>query len=102
MSTNTQKLRVIRSRTDHDLLILVQRELDRGFALVDVATSRNSPLHAQAQKAHDTATAVLHRISGLSQDDRVFLEARLNKLRSRLDRVPEYANVRPYPASFAS
>ena len=36
MSSNTQKLRVLRARTDHDLLVLIDRELDRGFALVDV------------------------------------------------------------------
>jgi hypothetical protein len=102
MSSNTQKLRVIRSRTDHDLLILVQRELDRGFALVDVATSRNSPLFAKAHKAHHTATAMFPRIFGLSQDDWLHVEARLKELRSRLDHVPAYANVRSYPASFAS
>jgi hypothetical protein len=33
MSDRTKKLVSIRHRTDHDLLILVSRELDRGFAL---------------------------------------------------------------------
>ncbi len=102
MSTNTQKLRVLRSRTDHDLLILVGKELDRGFALVDVAPTRNSPLFAQAVKAHGTATSMLPRISGLSQDERSRIEARLKELRSRLDQVPAYANLRSYPATFAS
>ena len=80
------------------MLVLVQRELDRGFALVDVATSRNSPLFAQAEKAITTATAMLR----ISQGDRVQIEARLKELRSRLDQMPAYANLRPYPASFAS
>ena len=102
MSTNTQRLRVIRSRTDHDLLILIERELDRGLALVDVAASRNSPLHTKAQKAHDTAAAMLPRIAGLHPQDRLRIEGRLHELRSRLDRVPAYANLRSYPASFAS
>jgi hypothetical protein len=84
------------------LLVLVSRDLDRGFALVDVATSRNSPLFAQAEKAIATATAMLPRISDVSQSDRVQIEARVNELRSRLDQIPVYANVRPYPASFAS
>jgi len=97
MSSNTQKLRVIRSRTDHDLLILVQRELDRGFTLVDLATSRNSPLFTQAHKTYQTAAMMLPEISGLSQDDRLHIEARLKELRSQLDRVPAYANVRSYP-----
>ena len=102
MSSNTQKLRVIRSRTDHDLLILVQRELDRGFALVDVVTSRKSPLFAKADKVYREATAMLPRISGLSQGDWLHIDSRLKELKSRLDHVPEYANVRAYPASFAS
>jgi hypothetical protein len=38
----------------------------------------------------------------LSQDDWLHVEARLKELRSRLDHVPAYANVRSYPASFAS
>jgi len=98
MSERTQKLVSIRRRTDHDLLVLVQRELDRGFALVDVATSRNSPLFAQADKAIATATAMLR----MSQGERVQIEARLKELRFRLDQIPAYANVRPYAASFAS
>lgn len=102
MASNTQKLRVIRSRTDHDLPILLERELDRGFALADVATSRNSPLFAKACQAHSTATAILPRISGLSQEEWLHIEARLAELRSRLGRVPAYANVRSYPVSFAS
>jgi len=51
MLSNTQKLRILRARTDHDLLVVVSRELDRGLALVDSATSRNSPVFAQAVKA---------------------------------------------------
>ena len=102
MSERTQKLVALRSRTDHDLLVLVTRELDRAFALVDVATTRNSPLFAQAVKAHGTATALLPRIAGLSQDDRLRIEGKAKELRSRLDQVPAYANVRPYLASFAS
>ena len=102
MSDRTQKLVSIRRRTDLDLLVLVQRDLDRGLALVDVATTRNSPLFAQAEKALATATAMFPRISGMSQGDGVRIGARLKELRSRLDQVPAYANLRPYPASFAS
>ena len=98
MSTNTQKLRVLRSRTDHDLFALVQRELDRGLALVDVAASRNSPLYTQAEKAFRTATALFPRISGVSQDDRLRIEGTVKELRSRLDQVRLYANVRPFSA----
>lgn len=102
MSSNTQKLRVLRARTDHDLRILVQRELDRGSALLDVAITRNSPAFLQAAKAQNTAAALLSRIAALDDADRCCIEARFNELRQRFDRVPAYANVPSYPASAAS
>ena len=101
MSTNTQKLRVLRSRTDHDLLVIVNRELDRGLALVQAA-SRNSPLFTKAEKAFTTATALLPRIDGSSQGDRLLIELKVAELRSRLAQVPMYANRRSFPASVAS
>ena len=102
MSSNTQKLRIIRSRTDRDLLVLVQHELDRGCTLVNLATSNNSPLFAQAVKAHGSAAALLGEIAGLSDNDRGQLESRIHALQSRLDSVPAYANLRGYQASAAS
>ena len=102
MSDRTGKLVSIRHRTDHDLLVLVSRELDRGFALVAVATTRTSPLFAQAEKAFATATALLPRISDLSEGDRLRLESRLKELRVRLDQVATFAKVERYTASVAS
>ena len=101
MSDRTKKLVSIRQRTDHDLLVLVSRELDRGFALVDVATTSTSPLFAQAEKAYKTAMAILPRISGISLGDRFRIESGLKELRSRLDRVPVFAKVERYTASVA-
>jgi len=100
MGDRTRKLVALRARTDHDLLVLVQRELTAGLALVDAATTRNSPLFAKAQKALATATALLPRISGLNQEDRLQIEENVKRLRSRLALVPVYA--RSFPASFAS
>jgi hypothetical protein len=102
MSDRTRKLISIRHRTDHDLLILVSRELDRGFALVDVATTRTSPLFAQAEKSYDTASAILPRISDLGEGDRRHLESRLKELRVRLDQVATFARVERYTAAVAS
>jgi hypothetical protein len=102
MPTDTQKLRVLRARTDSDLVVLVQRQLNRGFALVDAARSRQSPIFSQAEKAHATATVLLPRIFGLSEADRLRFESRLKELKAKLEQVPLYANVRPYPASVAS
>ena len=100
MSDNTRKLVSIRHHTDHDLQVLVGRELDRGFALVDVATTRASSLFAQAEKAYDTARTILPRISDLGDTDRLHLESRLKELRVRLDQVATFARV--YMASVAS
>jgi hypothetical protein len=102
MSERTRKLVSIRHRTDHDLQVLVNRELDRGLALVDVTVSRNSPLFSQAEKAYDMARALLPRMSDLSEDDRLHLESRLKELRVRLDQVARFATVDRYPALFAS
>ncbi|MDR3699773.1 MAG: hypothetical protein P4L56_09080 [Candidatus Sulfopaludibacter sp.] len=102
MSERTQKLVSIRRRTDQDLLVLVSRELDRGVALANFLTTRTSPYFAQAEKAHQTATTLLSKISGLSDGDRVRIESSLNELRSRLDRVSAFARTERYPATFAS
>ena len=60
---------------------------------------RTSPRPRKHLKA---ATAILTRIAGLSTDDRQRIGAKVEQLRSRLDQVPAYANVRSYPASVAS
>jgi hypothetical protein len=100
MSDRTSKLVSIRHRTDQDLLVLVSRDLDRGFALVDVATTRTSPLFAQAEKAYSTTRAILPRIADLSEGARLCLESRVKELRVRLDQVATFARVEP--ALFAS
>jgi hypothetical protein len=102
MSDRTRKLAVIHAKTDHDLEILVQRELDRGFALLELATTRNSPLFAQAGKEYEMATTLLSKIIGLSESDRERIESKLKELRSRLDRVPAVATVNQYRLSVAS
>ena len=102
MSDRTQKLIALRSRTDHDLLILVNRELDRALALLNVTGSRNSPPFVQAEKALRTATTLLPRISNVRQDDRLRIETKAAELRSLLAQVPFYASVRPFPAAEAS
>jgi hypothetical protein len=101
MSDRTKKLVSIRNRTDRDLMILVQRELDRGLILVAVATTRTSALFAQAEKSYKIATTILPRISGISQDDRLRIELSLRELRSRLDQLPTFAKVGRYTASVA-
>jgi len=102
MPSDTQKLRILRARTDRDLLLVVNRELDRGLALLDGAHTRSSPLYAQAEKALSMATALVARISSVSQEDGRRIEAKVNELRSRLDQVAAAAVAWVYPATFAS
>ena len=82
------KLVQLRSKTDRDLLILMRRELDRGLALADVATSNQSQLYAQAERAYATAASMLPRIAGLNPSERRELEGTLKELRETLDSLP--------------
>lgn len=100
MGDRTRKLIELRARTDHDLLVLVQKELEAGFALVDTAITRNTPPFARAEKALWTAAMLLPRINSVSKDDRKRIEANVMELRSRLVSVP--ALVVPFLASVAS
>jgi len=94
MGERTRKLLTLRARTDHDLQVLVDRELERGFVLLAAATTRNSPQFVQAQKALATATTLLPRVSGLTVEDRQRIEAKAEQLRSRIGELPAYANLR--------
>jgi hypothetical protein len=102
MGERTRKLLTLRARTDHDLLVLLNRELDRGFALLDAATTRKAPLFVQAEKAFARASSMLSRVAGASAEDRQRIEAKVEGLRSRMDQIPACANVGSYPASMAS
>lgn len=102
MSERTQKLVSIRRRTDQDLLVLVNRELDRGIALANLLTARTSPYFAEADKALQTADTLLSKVSDGSDGDRARIESRLNDLRRRLDQVPAFATAARFPATFAS
>lgn len=82
------KLVQLRSKTDRDLWILAQRELDRGQALADVASGPLSPLYAQAQHIYETVRILLPTIAGLTREERRDLESKLKDLRAGLDRVP--------------
>jgi hypothetical protein len=102
MSDRTRKLTALHLRTDRDLVVLVDRELDRGLALADVAPSRCSPLFGQAEKALATAIALWNRIVQASTEDRARVERKQKELRFRLDQAPAFPKARTFPASFAS
>jgi hypothetical protein len=104
MSERTRKLVALRNRTDHDLVVVVNRELDRGLNMLSAAISRNSPLYTQAEKALGTATALLSRVAvaALSAEDRHRIDTKANELRLRLEQVPVCSVMRSFPASLAS
>jgi len=85
--SKTAKLAALRQRTDNDLLILIERELDRGIALANVASARSSPMCRQAEAAYDQARILLQKISGLCPNDSMRVAAKLKELRQALDRV---------------
>ena len=89
---NDAKLAVLHAKTDHDLLILIERELERGLALVKVEATQGSPLYVRAEKAYETVLP-LSKIAGLSHLDRVRIEGKLKELRLVLDEVPALAKV---------
>ncbi len=102
MSERTQKLLTLRGRTDHDLIVIVDKELARGLALVDSATTRTSPSFSRAAKAHETATALLPRISSLGAAERLRIQAMADELQRRLNEAPASAAIRSFPDSVAS
>ncbi len=82
------KLAVLRAKTDHNLVTLIQRETERALALANVAASKGSPLYAQAEKAYETVKSLLPKIAALSRDERIAMEVKLKELETALDRLP--------------
>ena len=91
MSSNTQKLAILRRRTDQDLVVLIQRELDRGLLSIVVAGSRNSPFFADAMQAHRTAAALWAKVSGAGQADRA--QPAPSRTRSRPPPLPSRVRI---------
>ena len=85
--SKTAKLAALRGRTDHDLLILIERELDRALTLADVASARSSPMYRQAETAYAKVKTLLPKVSDLGQAEALRAGARLKELRQALDRV---------------
>jgi hypothetical protein len=87
--TRQAKLVELRRKTDRDLLILAHRELERGLALADVATTKQSPLYGLAETAYRTLKTLMPGIDGLTESERSELELNLKQLRAALDRIPD-------------
>jgi hypothetical protein len=82
------RLAELRSKTNRDLLRILDGEIERGLALGNVAASQRSAFYAQAEAVYRGTSALLAKITGLNSDDLSSLERKLKELRMALDLVP--------------
>jgi hypothetical protein len=97
---NDAKLEELRSKTDRELLILIQQELDRALTLADVAAHKTSAFHEEASKAYRKVVTLLLKTPDMGQQDRMRIEARLKELRLLLDNTPVITKVNGPRVSF--
>jgi hypothetical protein len=100
--SNNAKLEELRARTDRDLLVLIQRELNRALTLADVAANRESAFYGEAEKAYRKVVMLLPEAPATRQGDRARIEAAVKELRFRLDAAAARARAQRHPASFAA
>jgi len=99
--SNNAKLAELRARTDQELLVLIQRELDRALTLADASGNRESAFYGEAEKAYRKVVTLLPKVPDMRQGDRARIEGTVKELRFRLDQVPAAARAQRHPASFA-
>jgi len=100
--SNYAKLAELRARTDRELLILIERELDRALTLADVAANRESASYGEAEKAYGKVLTLLIKAPDIRRQERARIEGNVTELRLLLDRVPAVAGAPRYPASSAT
>ena len=79
------KFAELREKTDRELLILIDRELDRALILASLATARESPFYEKSEKIHKTVRGLLLKTSASFRNERHELEAKLEELRVALE-----------------
>ena len=100
--SNNAKLAELRATTDRELLVLIQRELDRALTLAEVAVNRESVFYADAKEGHAKVLTLLPEAPDMGREDRARIEASVKELRFRLDRISAGARAQRHPASFAA
>jgi len=101
ISNEGQKLRSLRSKTDQDLLILLEKEIDRALTLLEIATVKASLRKAQAEKIYLVARRVLPTLEGVDRAERMWIEMKMQELRRRLD-IAHFFVVEVMSAAMAS
>ncbi len=84
---NFPKLAELRSRTDRDLLRILNADLERSLALANVASGRHSVFRRQAEATYTRAKALVPELSGLSASEQAEIESKLKELGMALDLV---------------
>ncbi len=99
MESRTQffKLQELRTKTDRQLVIIIDKALDLAFCFASLTESKYSRKSAElprtrAQKSFDEAVNLLARVE--NPDERQRLEAKLQRLRDDLDRLPAPRSLR--------
>ena len=100
--SNHSKLAELRARTDRELLVLIERELERALVLADVAVNRESAFYGEAEKAYRGVITLLPKAPNMRQNERARIEEAVKALRFTLDQVPAAARAQGYRTSFAS
>lgn len=93
VTTQMAKLAELRIKTDHDLIVVIHNEIERGLTLASVATSRQSPLYLKAERGYREARLCLPRVYSLGPAERAATELKLRELRAALDAVPKAVKV---------
>ena len=86
--SNEAKLAELRDKTDRELVILVERQLDRGLAVASLAERSGSPVPAEAEKALQLVNVLLRITPEVSWGEHVSLKTKLKELQSLVDHVP--------------
>jgi hypothetical protein len=78
--TTTSQLIELRRKTDRELPVMVQRELERGLILARVPAASDSPLHAKASEIYSKMKRLLPALDGVGQHELSRLESKLQEL----------------------
>jgi hypothetical protein len=100
--SNQAKLAELKAKTDRELQILIERELDRALTLADVAVNRKPGFYMDAERAYCTVVTLLRKAPSVRQTERARIEAAVKELRFRLDQVPAGARAQAHGASAAT
>jgi hypothetical protein len=91
--SNDAKLAELRARTNQELLVLIERELDCAASLADVG---------DAEKAYRKVISLLPKAPDMRQGERARIEEKIRELGFRLEQVPVGARAQRYSTSYGS